>query len=135
MHQFGRLSTDGQYPAGPLTMDSQGNLYGITLSGRTNPNCGNNGLVGCGTIFEVTAAGKESILYNFTSASGPPVPNGNLLRDGKRNSYGVGGNGDILFELNSKGIESTLASGLDQGQGENITAGYITRNAAGNYYG
>jgi uncharacterized repeat protein (TIGR03803 family) len=134
LHQFGRLSNDGLIPAGPLTLDSEGNVYGLTVSGGTNQECVYKA-VGCGTVFEVTPKGTESILYNFTSETGTPVSSGNVLRDGKGDFYGVGASGDILFQVTSKGLESTLASGLNQGQGNYVTTGAIARNSAGNFYG
>src|SRR5579863_7045188 len=51
--------TDGASPWGVLVRDSAGNLYGVTWGGG-DVNC-NNGY-GCGTVFEVDTAGKETVL-------------------------------------------------------------------------
>jgi uncharacterized repeat protein (TIGR03803 family) len=133
LHEFGTSSTDGLSPAGPLTIDPEGNLYGMTLSGGTSLECGNNSRSGCGTMFKISSIGKESILYNFTPESGTPVYSGNVLRNDKDNLYGVGGSGDILFELIG-GIESVLTSGLIQ-DGANALTGEVVRDGNGNFYG
>jgi uncharacterized repeat protein (TIGR03803 family) len=70
LHSFGNGS-DGDFPAGGL-IDVGGTLYGTTISGGTNY-CGHN-YGGCGTLFSITAGGKENVLHNFgkgTDGSGP----------------------------------------------------------------
>jgi uncharacterized repeat protein (TIGR03803 family) len=143
LHEFGRTSaTDGLDPTGPLTMDSAGNLYGMTSAGGKNVDCmnGSGSEAGCGTIFEVTSKGSESTLHNFTSSLGPPF--GNVLRTSKGSFYGVGGGGylpvtaNVLFEVTSSGVESVLNDDLGLGQsGYNVYSGYVSRSAAGNFYG
>ena len=59
--------TDGATPFGGLTLDDQGNMYGTTSGGGNLATCGK---LGCGVIFKVTPAGKESILRNFLGADG-----------------------------------------------------------------
>ncbi len=51
---------DGAYPTGLIAYD--GKLYGVTAGGGTG--CKADG--GCGTIFEIDATGKETVLYRFT---------------------------------------------------------------------
>jgi uncharacterized repeat protein (TIGR03803 family) len=65
--------TDGFYPAGALTLDSLGNLYGATTQGGTN---------GPGTVFELTPSGgswTESIIQNFDGSDGANPYNGVTL--------------------------------------------------------
>ncbi len=125
LHEFGRMANDGLNPTGPLTIDSAGNVYGVTSMGGANTGCSSNN---CGVIFEVTPKGGESILHNFSSPTGPPQ--GNLLRDGQGNFYGVEGNGFDVYEVTSSGVESLLQSNLVGG----AYTGYVARNAAGNFY-
>ncbi|MGB8907342.1 MAG: choice-of-anchor tandem repeat GloVer-containing protein [Candidatus Cybelea sp.] len=75
LYSFG-ASPDGDAPRASL-VDVGGTLYGTTEQGGANT-CGNSsGYFGCGTIFSVTTAGKEKVLYSF----GVP-PDGNGPRAG-----------------------------------------------------
>lgn len=66
--------------------DTKGNLYGETAYGGTSP-C-NNG--GCGTVFEVTKKGKESVLYSFANdGTDGNYPLGGLTMDKLGNLYGT----------------------------------------------
>lgn len=63
--------SDGAFPEAGL-VDLNGKLYGTTVEGGTGA-CGS---VGCGTIFEVTTSGSETVLYSFKSgASDGSTPN------------------------------------------------------------
>lgn len=73
--------TDGAGPyTASLVADSQGNLYGTTYYGGSPDicpitNCGGpcNG-DGCGTVFEVTPDGTETVLYAFTGGADGTFP-------------------------------------------------------------
>ncbi len=52
---------DGATPQAPLTV-MNGTLYGTTEAGGI-AKCGN--YAGCGTVFKVTSAGKETVIYRF----------------------------------------------------------------------
>jgi len=63
-------SPDGGYPTSNLTRDSSGNLYGTTeIGGAFSADCKDFIESTCGTVFEVSASGAESLLYSF---KGPP---------------------------------------------------------------
>src|SRR5262249_3969306 len=47
---------DGELPVAPLTNGLNGTLYGTTSAGGTHK---------AGTVFTVTTAGEESVLYSF----------------------------------------------------------------------
>lgn len=99
LYDFGAFPQDGQIPSeGPLAVDEQGNLYGITGQGGDHE-CVD---VGCGTVYKLTrntgsnADGpwKETILYNFKRIPAMGIqPSGNLVRDKGGNLYGVMGAG------------------------------------------
>jgi hypothetical protein len=91
--------TDGSQPAGQLTKDCQGNLYGVTtIGGGTPTGCVNQG---CGVVFELSppaggvGAWTGKTLYSFTGGSDGGEPNGGMVLDAQGNLYGTtvyGGN-------------------------------------------
>ena len=78
--------------------DPAGNLYGATSEGGLNTCLG-----GCGVIFKLDTAGKETVLYSFTGTADGANPGGALIRDSAGNLYGiaVGGefNDGVVFML------------------------------------
>ena len=137
LHSFGG-PPDGGGPFAGLVRDSEGNLYGTTTYGGTH---------NLGTVFEVTAAGEEWVLYSFSGPDGSD-PFGGLILDGEGNLYGTtvkGGTGSCpsvgnegcgtVFVLSPAGTERVLYSfqgGEADGQFPSST---LVRDAAGNLYG
>jgi uncharacterized repeat protein (TIGR03803 family) len=72
---------DGAYPNGGLLRDGEGNLFGTTSGGGDYDYQG--------TIFEVTPAGTESVLYNFTGNADGGGPEAGLVTDGNGNLFGT----------------------------------------------
>jgi uncharacterized repeat protein (TIGR03803 family) len=101
---------DGSEPFGSLTMDSQGNLYGTTSSGGS-AGCQS---YGCGTLFKLTPAGDETVLYTFSGGSDASYPVAGVIFDGKGNLYGAAGGGaysdGTVFEFAPNGKETVLHS-------------------------
>lgn len=114
-------SPDGSSPAGNLTFDQAGNLYGTTATGGASLNCSG----GCGTVFKLTPTSggwTESVLYNFNGIPDGEYPNGGVVLDASGNLYGAVGLGGpaggcggwtcgLIFELQSTSSgysESTL---------------------------
>jgi uncharacterized repeat protein (TIGR03803 family) len=130
---FGGQSGDGQYPGG-VVLDRNGNVYGTTSAGGDSGN---------GTVFEITAAGDEKVLYSF---QGPPndgaTPYAQPIFDGKGSLYGTtngggkfcsGGCGTV-FKLTPEGSESVLWNFGQPGDGTGPYAGLIF-DSKGNLYG
>jgi uncharacterized repeat protein (TIGR03803 family) len=104
LHTFGNEFFDGAYPAGELTFDEKGNLYGSTNTGGTTN--------GYGTVFELglnkQGTWTEKILYNFCSqyycadgngpAGGVILLNGHLLGTTQGGGGGSGYYG-VFFDL------------------------------------
>ena len=81
---------DGAGPICGVILDSFGDLYGTTEVGGGS-GCGG---VGCGTVFEISADGVESVLHTFQGGTDGDEPIG-VTMDGAGNLYGVtlqGGN-------------------------------------------
>jgi uncharacterized repeat protein (TIGR03803 family) len=81
--------SDGSSPWAGLVRDAKGNLYGTTYQG------GGSGCKGpgCGTVFQITPAGKETVLYRFTGGTDGGLPMAGLIRDGHGNLYGTATSG------------------------------------------
>jgi uncharacterized repeat protein (TIGR03803 family) len=74
LHAF-EGGSDGAEPVSKLIFDPPGNLYGTTVVGGGHFDC-NNGLVDCGTVFELSppsrpsGAWTESVLHAFRGTDG-----------------------------------------------------------------
>ncbi len=142
LHSFTGTGGDGANPIAPLTRDAAGNLYGTTENGGVfGAACG---AIGCGTVFKVDPAGKETVLYRFTGANGDGMnPWQGVVRDAAGNLYGttnVGGyyGGGTVFKIDSSGHETILHSfnvDFNDADGSFPTYGSLVRDAAGNLYG
>jgi uncharacterized repeat protein (TIGR03803 family) len=83
LHSFGK-NGDGFSPDG-LVRDASGNLYGITV-GSAALTCAQ---AACGTVFELSATGKLTVLYTFTGGADGEYPQVGLLRDDAGALYGA----------------------------------------------
>jgi uncharacterized repeat protein (TIGR03803 family) len=98
---------DGGYPESKLVLDTAGNVYGTTLYG---------GVHGRGSVFMITPAGTETVLYSFTGGADGNVPVAGLVRDTKTGNLfgttlygGASGNGTV-FQVTPSGTETVLYS-------------------------
>ena len=90
LHGFGGGADDGQFPAGPLLLASDGHLYGSTLTG---------GAHGGGTIFRIAPDGSYGVVHSFAilpvgQAIGEPggMQPGMLVDDSDGGVHGPYGN-------------------------------------------
>jgi uncharacterized repeat protein (TIGR03803 family) len=98
--------SDGANPYAGLLGDKTGNLYGTTELGGGTDNCG-VGPAGCGTVFEITATGSETVLHSFGNGRKGAYPFGELLVGARGHLFGTteaggtcGSNGcGTVFEL------------------------------------
>jgi uncharacterized repeat protein (TIGR03803 family) len=79
IHSFGAAG-DGSAPVADLAWDAGGNLYGTTYGGGAND---------YGTIFKITPANTETVVYSFTGGNDGGQPVAGLIMDKKGNLYGT----------------------------------------------
>jgi uncharacterized repeat protein (TIGR03803 family) len=140
LHTFN--GTDGSSPNGTLVQAADGNFYGTTFQGGAN--CS---VVGCGTVFKITAGGTLKTLYSFCSQTGctdGQYPVGGLVQATDGNFYGTTSQGGIIgscsnygcgtvFKITPTGTLTTLHS-FDGMDGANPQAG-LMQATNGNLYG
>ena len=86
---------DGSSPAGTLLIDSSGNLYGGTGYGGTGKCMIFGGVVGCGTVYELSPpknqgeAWTETVLYSFKGGKDGQLAGESLTFDAQGNIYGA----------------------------------------------
>jgi uncharacterized repeat protein (TIGR03803 family) len=141
LHSF-TGGTDGAYPDAGVIQDAMGNLYGTTKEGGDLSGC--DGL-GCGVVFKLSTAGKETVLHSFTGRTDGANPDAGVIQDAKGNLYGITpsggdlscGNGSgcgVVFKLGTTGKETVLHSFTGGTGGAHPDAGVI-QDAIGNLYG
>jgi uncharacterized repeat protein (TIGR03803 family) len=87
--------SDGEFPWASLVIDKQGNLFGTTAFGGAHDD---------GTVFELDASGKETVLHSFVSATDGDAVIAPVILDPAGNLYGTaeegGPHGDgTVFEI------------------------------------
>jgi len=121
---------DGGSPAGPLALDSAGNLYGTTEYGA----------LGYGVVFKIDSTGAETVLYTFQGGADGAYPEGVIL-GGAGKLYGFADGGvapnctgcGVIFEVGPEGQERVLYS--FQGGADGSSPAGLIRNSAGTLYG
>lgn len=134
LHSFAG-GTDGGTP-GPIIRDATtGNIYGVT----TDAGAGGCEYPGCGTVFELTPAGVESVLHSFTGDPDGASPL-DIFLDAKGNLFGTtlfgGADGDgTVFRISANGRETVLHSFKGGADGDEPSSGLIQDPNTGNFYG
>ncbi len=122
---------DGGLPNAGVSEDPAGNLYGTTTAG---------GAFNQGTIYKLTPAGVETVLYSFTGGSDGANIYGGVAVDPAGNLYGTaeaGGslNDGVVWKYSAAGQFTVLHHFAGApGDGANPDAGVIL-DAQGNLYG
>ena len=126
---------DGFNPHGVLVQANNGDLYGTTTYGGSSTNCLS---LGCGTVFEISPAGKFTSLYSFCVKTGCPDgshPEAGMVQGTDGNLYGTtsGGGGSgvgAVFQITPGGTLMTL-SGFSIGGNLNG----LVQGTDGDFYG
>jgi uncharacterized repeat protein (TIGR03803 family) len=128
LYSFGTQTNDGEYPEAGL-LDLDGTLYGTTTQG---------GKYKRGTVFMISSAGKERVLYSFGTNPSDGTEPSCVLIYAKGALYGTTqhGPGEIyagtVFSITKFGRER-LVYDFDKGEGSQPIAGLI--NVKGVLYG
>jgi uncharacterized repeat protein (TIGR03803 family) len=134
----------GGWVTSSVIMDEAGNFYG-TSSGGGEFNAPTCQPYGCGTVFKVDPAGKQTVLYNFTGGADGGWPIAGVIRDAAGNLYGTTYSGGtqanncdgycgVVFKLDPAGNETVLYAFTEAADGGNPTAP-LMQDAAGDLYG
>jgi len=122
---------DGADPYGEnLIFDKAGNLYGTGYGGGTSE---------LGVVFELSAAGTESVLYSFTGGTDGSRPYAGVVEDKHGNFYGTTLQGGAfgfgtVYKLTPSGTETVLHSFASGSDGATPYGGVIL-DSKGNLYG
>ncbi len=130
LYAFTGGTADGERPQDSLLLDSKGNVYGTAELG---------GASGDGIVFEISPAGKETILHNFAGGADGSRPVAALISDTAGNLYGttsMGGadSSGVVFKIDTKGNESVLYTFTGGADGQYPYAG-VSLDSKGNLYG
>jgi uncharacterized repeat protein (TIGR03803 family) len=129
LHNFD-YSTTGYTPYGSLVQSSDGNFYGMTISGGANRG---------GTIFKVTPAGTLTVLRSLNRTTDGYNAMSSLIRNSDGSFYGMtvnGGSGNqgTIFKISPTGAYSVLVHFPEASKGYNPN-GSLVQGKDGNYYG
>jgi uncharacterized repeat protein (TIGR03803 family) len=131
---------DGARPYASLIRDPKGHFCGTTFVGGSE-SCSNQYGSGCGTVFDVDKAGKETVLYSFTGTGTDGVnPLAGVVRGPQGALYGTTAGGGAsgygtVFKLVPNGKEIVLYGFTGTGgDGATPEAGLL-RDGKGNLYG
>jgi len=129
LYSFASGTTDGSGPSAALIQASDGNFYGTTTYG---------GASGNGTVFKITPAGVETVLYSFAGGTDANQPLAGLTQASDGIFYGTSFGGGTnaagtVFKITAGGVETVLHSfaGSD-GAGPNTP---LIQGSDGNFYG
>jgi len=139
LHSFN--GADGALPSIGVLRDAAGNLYGTTVLGG-DTKCYT---YGCGTVFRLDAAGKETLLYEFRNTYDGEEPESLLVEDTAGSLYGTTyedgmgafGDGGTVFRVDADGNKTLLYSFCSETNCEDgqFPSPGVIRDASGNIYG
>ena len=91
LHSFAGYPSDGRYPYGGVARDLKGNLYGLTITGGAHH---------YGTVYELSAKGKLTLLHSFSDSDGAGLI-GEIFRGAEGMLFGTtvgGGTGGNCYQ-------------------------------------
>ncbi len=120
---------DGTHPESSLSVDDNGNVFGVS---------GNGGEDYLGCIFKLTPQGRFVVLHSFSGGVDSWLPSSLLTRDSFGNLYGIAGEGGVfgcgtIFKLDTSGAFTVLYAFPCPARGEGGSG--LTLDDEGNLYG
>jgi len=152
LYSFAGGSADGANPD-TLVQGNDGNFYGVTSSGGISACTArggapayakNPGPIQCGTVFELTPEGEETILYLFTGGADGGLPM-SLIQGNDGYLYGLAneggivntdtgaGGGGVVFRITGPGSEQALYA-FDDSAGNGASPQSLMQATDGTFY-
>jgi uncharacterized repeat protein (TIGR03803 family) len=130
LYSFGASSSDAANPGTALAQGNDGSFYGTTVAGGAN---------GWGTVFRITPAGTETVLYSFSAGNDGALPYAALVLGSDGSFYGTttfgGASGyGAVFKITTSGTLTPLYGFAGGSDGANPRASLV-QAADGNFYG
>lgn len=130
LHSFAD-NPDGSAPLAGVIQARDGNFYGITQQGGVN---------GRGTVFKLTPAGEQAVLWSFGAGLDGSLPMGSLLQGSDGNLYGTTLTGGAYgygtaFKISLSGSETVLWSFGGSGCDGRSPSGNLLEASDGSFYG
>jgi uncharacterized repeat protein (TIGR03803 family) len=131
LYTFSYNSPNGTFPMAGVVLDKAGNLYGTTAAG---------GATNHGTVFKLTPAGTETVLYSFKGGKDGCSQYGGVVLGSNGDLYGTtSGEGcsslGTVFKLTPTGTETVLHRFVSNPKdGSDPKAGLVI-DSKGNLYG
>jgi len=127
---------DGSTPYGAMIIGSDGNFYGTTYAGGANTTACN---AGCGTLFQITPAGKLTTLHSFCSEANctdGSQPEGGLLQETNGTFYGTtysGGTNNLgtIYSLSTATTQTPFVKPLQKSANTGATVTILGNNLTG----
>jgi uncharacterized repeat protein (TIGR03803 family) len=127
---------DGSTPYGAMIIGSDGNFYGTTYAGGANTTACNGG---CGTLFQITPAGKLTTLYSFCSQANcadGSQPEGGLLQETNGTFYGTTYSGGTyglgtVYSLSTPTTQTPFVKPLQKSANTGATVTIVGNNLTG----
>ncbi|MGC2111635.1 MAG: choice-of-anchor tandem repeat GloVer-containing protein [Candidatus Korobacteraceae bacterium] len=147
LYQFHGGTNDGGSPEARMVFGPDGRLYGTTVGGGANHDCGNN-YDPCGIAFRLTpptticksaiCPWNETVIHNFAPVPDASTPIGSMVVDAAGNFYGAASGGayefGAIYELTSSGGAWNLNLIYNNFTDGGPMSGVVFDNA-GNLYG
>ncbi len=131
LFSFGGNTGHGAYPYHALIQGKDGNFYGTTHDGGSN---------GSGAVIQLTPAGVETVLYNFSGSNGDGAsPYAGLVQGTDGNFYGTTEGGGayahgIVYQITPAG-RLTILHSFSNGTDGSDPEGTLIQGKDGNFYG